>query len=119
SDGGSFAQRTVRRVLPNGIILDIVENHANPTVAIRGLVLAGDATAPTGKFALPDLTVRMLQRGTTDKTKEQIGALLDGVGATRRYSSNLFEVNLVANGLSRDLPVLLDIISSELRQPAF
>ena len=115
----SFAERTTRRVLPNGIIVDIVENHANPTVAIRGLVLAGDALAPAGKPALPELTARMLQRGTTTRTKEQIGALLDGVGATRSYGSSLFEVNLALNGLSRDLPLLLEILADELRHPAF
>ena len=115
----SFAQRTTRKVLSNGIILDIVENHANPTVAIRGIAFAGDSAASPGKNAVPDLTARMLQRGTKTRTKEQIAALLDGAGATRTYGTGLFEANLAMNGLSRDLPLLVEILGDELRNPAF
>ncbi|MBK5260330.1 MAG: insulinase family protein [Thermoanaerobaculia bacterium] len=115
----AFASRTVRRVLSNGITLDIVENHSNPTVAIRGLVFAGDSAAPAGKLAVPDLTARMLQRGTKSRSKEEIGAIIDGAGANRNYSTSLFESNLLLNGLSRDLPLLIEILSDELRNPAF
>jgi zinc protease len=116
---GSFAQRTTRRVLRNGIILDVVENHSVPTVAIRGLAFAGDITAPAGKSVLPGLTAKMLQRGTKTRTKEEIGALLDGVGATRFYNTNQTEAFISANGMARDLPLLLEVLSDELRNPAF
>jgi zinc protease len=115
----TFAARTTRHVLKNGVVLDVVEDHANPTVAIRGLVLAGDATEPAGRRALPDLVARMLQRGTTKRTKEEIGALLDGVGASRAYGTNLLEAPLQLNGLARDLPLLLEILGEELGSPAF
>ena len=116
---GTFAQRTTRRVLPNGIILDVVENHAVPTVAVRGIAFAGDVAAPQGNPMIPVLTARMLQRGTKTRTKEQIGALLDGVGATRAYGSTLTEAWINANGMARDLPLLLDVIADELKNPAF
>jgi zinc protease len=115
----SFAERTTRKVLRNGIIVDIIENHTVPTVAIRGLVFAGDGMAPAGKPALADLTARMLQRGTKTRTKEEIGALLDGAGATRAYSTNTFEAQLNLNGLSRDIALLIDILADELKNPAF
>ncbi|HEU4522061.1 MAG TPA: insulinase family protein, partial [Thermoanaerobaculia bacterium] len=115
----SFADRTTRKVLRNGIIVDVIENHSVPTVAIRGLVFAGDSTSPSGKPAVADLTARMLQRGTKSRTKEQIGALLDNAGATRSYNSNMFETNLSLNGLSRDLPLLIDVLADELKNPAF
>lgn len=114
----TFAQRTVRKVLANGIILDVMENRAVPTVAIRGIAIAGDAAAPTGKPALPALTARMMARGTTPRTKEQIGALLDDVGASRSYVPGLTEVSIQAQGMARDLPLLLDVISEELSKPA-
>ena len=115
----SFAERTTRKVLRNGIIVDVIENHTVPTVAIRGLVFAGDSAAPEGKPAVADLTARMLERGTKTRTKEQIGALLDNAGATRSYGTSLFEANLILNGLSRDLPLLIDILADELKNPAF
>nr|MDQ3283704.1 insulinase family protein [Acidobacteriota bacterium] len=119
NDKRSFAQRTTRRVLPNGIIVDVVENHSVPTVAIRGIALAGDITAPQGKPAIPALTAKMLQRGTASRSKEAIGKLLESVGATRSYNSTLTEAWVNANGMARDLPMLLDVLSDELRHPAF
>jgi zinc protease len=115
----SFASHTLRKVLANGIVLDVMENRAVPTVAIRGIAFAGDASAPEGKPALPALTARMLARGTATRTKEQIGALLDDVGATRTYTPGLTEVGIAANGMARDLPPLLDVIAEELAKPAF
>lgn len=118
-DDRSFAQRTTRKVLSNGIVLDVVENHSVPTVAIRGIAFAGDTTAPAGKPAIPALTAKMLQRGTKSRTKEQIGALLDNAGATRFYGANTIEGVINVNGMSRDLPLLLDILADELKNPAF
>ena len=115
----SFASRTVHKVLANGIVLDVMENRAVPTVAIRGLVFAGDAAAPEGRPALPALAARMMARGTTSRSKEQIGALLDDVGATRTYTPGLTEVGIAANGMARDLPLLLEVIAEELAKPAF
>jgi zinc protease len=115
----SFASRTVRKVLSNGLTVDVIENHSVPTVAIRGLVFAGESSVPSTRVALPELTTRMMQRGTKTRTKEQIGALLENAGATRVYSTNVFEMNLSLNGLSRDLPLLLDVLADELINPAF
>jgi zinc protease len=114
----SFAARTTRRVLPNGVIVDVVENHAVPTVAIRGLVFAGDASTAS-KPALAQLNAKMLPRGTASRTKEQIAALLDGVGATRSYFATVFETQLSFNGMARDLPLLVDVLGDELQRPAF
>jgi zinc protease len=115
----SFAKRTTRKVLKNGLIVDVIENHSVPTVAIRGLAFAGDVTAPAGKPSIPALTAKMLQRGTKSRTKEQIGALLDDVGATRAYGATLTDAFINANGMSRDLPLLLEILADELKNPAF
>jgi zinc protease len=115
----AFAKRTTRKVLKNGLIVDIVENHAVPTVSVRGLVLAGDTAAPAGKPAIPALTARMLQRGTKTRTKEEIGKLLDDVGANRSWTAGLNESTLIANGMARDLPLLLGVLADELKNPAF
>lgn len=113
-----FAQRTTRKVLGNGVIVDVLENPAVPTVAVRALAFAGDAAAPPGKPALPALMAKMLSRGTASRTKEAIGALLDDVGATRSYANTQTEVAIQANGMARDLPLLLEVLGDELRNPA-
>ena len=114
-----FAERTLRKVLANGLIVDVVENHAVPTVAVRGLVLAGAATGSPAQPAVPDLVAKMLERGTATRTKEQIGALLDDVGATRSYTMSLNETSIQANGMARDLPRIIEVLADELRNPAF
>jgi len=116
--GKPFAQRTTRKVLANGIIVDVVENRAVPTVAIRGLVFAGDIAAPAGKPALPALLAKMLSRGTVSRTKEAIGAQLDDVGATRTYATAQNEIAIQASGMARNLPLLLEILADEVRNPA-
>ena len=114
-----FAERTLHRVLPNGVVVDVVENHSVPTVAIRGSVAAGNAAAPAGRPALPSLTEKMLARGTTTRTREQISALLGDVGATRRYVTGLADVSIQADGRSQDLALIVELLADELRNPAF
>ncbi|HEX2830781.1 MAG TPA: pitrilysin family protein [Burkholderiales bacterium] len=114
-----FAERTVRKVLANGLTVAVVENRAVPTVSVRGLVFAGGVTAPAGKPALPALTARMLSRGTTTRSKEEIGALLASAGATHSYASTLTGVNVQANAMARDLSLVLEVLADELANPAF
>ena len=115
----SFAARTTRKILANGLTVDIVENHAVPTVSIHGIILGGDASAPSGKPAVPMLTASMVQRGTKGRTKQQIADLLESRGATLTLASNLFETTVIGRGMSRDTELMLDILAEELRNPAF
>ena len=61
----------------------------------------------------------MLARGTTSRSKEEIGALLADVGAERRYVTTPTHVGIEADGMARDLPLILDVLADELRRPAF
>ncbi len=115
----SFAERTVHRVLPNGIVLDVVENHAVPTVALQGVVLAGRMTAPAGQPAVPELTAMMLTRGTKHADKRTIAARLDRVGADLSIDATPVHVTVAGAGLARDLPLLTATLADELLAPAF
>jgi zinc protease len=114
-----FGQRTLHRVLGNGLTLDIVANKALPTVAIQGTVFAGKMEASSGKPAVPELTAMMLTRGTKSRDKRAIAAALDGVGAQRYIFASLQEATITATGLTRDLRLILSTLSDELRYPAF
>ncbi len=115
----SFAQRTERRVLPNGIVVDVVRNPAAPTVAIRGMAFAGDSASAADQPATAALTAKMLSRGTISRNKEEIGRVLEQAGATRSYATGLGETAIAFNGLARDLPLMVEVLGEELRQPAF
>jgi len=112
-----FGERTHHTLLPNGLVLDVVENHTVPTVSIRGLVRAGDAMAPQGEPAVPALMAKMLTRGTRERTKEKIAEQLDDAGATRGYDTAATVLDFNADGLARDLPLMLGVLSEELRDP--
>ena len=114
-----FAVRTHHALLPNGIVLDVLENHTVPTVSIRGLVRAGDATAPQGEPAVPALMAKMLSRGTQSRSKEKIAEQLDDVGATRGYTPAVTVLNFAGDGLARDLPLIVGVLAEELREPRF
>jgi zinc protease len=114
-----FAARTLRKVLGNGIVLDVLENHTVPTVAVQGVLLAGDAAAPAAKLALPELTARMVQRGTASRSKLEIAKLLEGAGARVDLRNDVTEVSISGSALSRDAGMLLDVLADELLHPAF
>jgi len=114
-----FAARTVRKVLANGLVVDVVENHTVPVVAVRGLVAAGAVHAAPPQSAVAELTAKMIARGTTTRSKEEIGASLADVGAERRYLPTPTHVGIEADGMARDLPLVLGVLADELRRPAF
>ncbi|MBI4363792.1 MAG: insulinase family protein [Candidatus Latescibacteria bacterium] len=114
-----FAQRTLHRVLANGLTLDVVSNRSVPTVAVHGVVLAGRMTAPRGKPAVAQLTALMLERGTKSRDKRAIAALLDGVGAQLHVSGDTYDATIQGSALSRDAALLLSVLADELQNPAF
>ena len=119
SSAEPFGRRTLHRVLPNGATLDVVENHAVPTIALRASIFAGTMTVPAGKPMLAQLTAAMLDRGTKTKTKRALAEALDGVGATLDFDAALTETTATGASLSRDARLLLETLADELKNPAF
>ncbi len=117
--GSTFASRVTRTQLPNGSTLLVLENHATPTVAIRGSFRAGSYFEPQAKPGLARITADMLERGTKRRSKLQLASDLESVGAQIDYSTDQFAVNVVARSLSRDLPLVMRTIAEEMREPAF
>ncbi len=115
----TFAQRTLHRVLANGITLDVLANHAVPTVAVHGIVLAGRMHGLPGKPAVPQLTAMMLERGTAAHDKRAIAARLDGVGAQLHVFSDAYGATIQGSSLSRDARLLLSTLAEEMKAPAF
>jgi zinc protease len=112
-----FSERTLHRVLPNGIVLDVVANHAVPTVALFGVALAGKQEAPGS--AVPQLTAMMLSRGTRSHDKKILSQALENAGAQLTINGDLSEATVAGSALSRDTKLLLGTLAEELREPAF
>jgi zinc protease len=112
-----FSERTLHRVLPNGIVLDVVANHAVPTVAVYGVALAGKQEAPGS--AVPQLTAMMLARGTRSHDKKTLSQALENAGAQLTINGDLSEATIAGSALSRDTKLLLGTLAEELREPSF
>lgn len=115
----SFASRTARTELPNGIRLLVLENHANPTVSVAGSFMGGSYFAPPGKTGLARLTSDMLSKGTQRRSKLEIAEELESAGASVGVSSNTFTASISTQSLSRDLPMVLASLAEQLREPTF
>jgi zinc protease len=115
----TLASRVARTELENGAALLVLENLATPTVSVRGSLRAGTFFEPRDRPGLARLTADMLERGTRRRTKLQLAADLEGVGANIDYSADPFAVRLAARSLAEDLPLLLETLAEELREPSF
>ena len=113
-----FADRTVHRVLSNGIIVNVVENHAVPTVALHGLVLAGRQEDP-GKPAVPLLTAAMVSRGTKTRDKLALSRMLEDEGANLGINGDVSEATITGSAMARDTGTLLTVLADELANATF
>ncbi|HEX8652061.1 MAG TPA: pitrilysin family protein [Pyrinomonadaceae bacterium] len=115
----NFAALIRRTQLEGGATLLALENHATPTVALRGSLRAGSYFEPPDKPGLARITAEMLERGTKRRTKLEVARDLESVGAQTDFSADPFAVNVAARFLSKDLSLVISTISEELREPSF
>ncbi len=115
----NLASRVARTQLETGATLLVLENHATPTLSLRGSLRAGSYFEPRTKPGLASLTASMLERGTGRRDKLQIAGDLESVGAEIDFSTDPFALTFSARSLSKDLPLLIAALAEELREPAF
>ncbi len=113
------AVRPVRVALPNGLVLVLRENHANPTVAVQGLVRAGGIFDPQERSGLASFVAAMLDRGTERRTALEQAAAIEDLGAHLSFEGGSETVAVTGTALSEDLPTILDVAADALRHPAF
>jgi zinc protease len=114
-----FATRVRRTELDTGAALLVLENHATPTLALRGSLRAGSYFEPRDKPGLARLTADMLARGTRRRTKLELAGDLEACGAELSFAPDPFAVNIAGRALAKDMPLLLDTLAEELREPSF
>jgi zinc protease len=115
----TFAARIARTELDTGATLLVLENHATPTLALRGSLRAGSYFEPRDQPGLARLTAEMLARGTRQRTKLQLAGDLEAVGAELEFTADPFAVNIAGRALAKDMPRLVTTLAEELREPSF
>jgi zinc protease len=108
-----------RTVLPNGLTLIVRKNSANPTISLQGLVRAGAVFDPQKKSGVAGFTAAMLDQGTAKRNALQLAEAIENVGARLGFDGGSETVSFSATMLSPDLPIVLDVLADELRNPSF
>ncbi len=112
------AKNAVRSSI-DGIDLVVLKTGVREVVTIRGSLAAGDSLSPDTNPALADLTGSMLDKGTTQHDKFAIAQMLGDVGASISFGTSESALNINARCLRKDLPLVIGLISEQLRTPAF
>jgi len=103
----------------NGLRLLTMKTSVKDVVTIRGSILGGDVFSPQANRMIADLTALMLDKGTRDKSKFEIADKLETVGASISFSSGQQHVRFSAKCLKENVPLVLSLLSEQLREPAF
>jgi zinc protease len=109
----------LRRTLPNGVIVLARENWTAPSVVVEGYLLAGNLDEPAELMGLASYTASMLSRGTLRRSFGEIAEVIESVGASVSFGADRYITSFSAKSLVEDLDLILDVLSDELRHPAF
>lgn len=100
--------------LDNGLTVIVVENHKLPKVSYR-IFVDNDPVLEKDAAGYLDMTGELLSKGTLTRTKSQIDAEVDFLGATLFSDAN----GVNGSCLSKHSDKLLTIMSDILLHPAF
>ena len=102
-----------------GIDLVAYPTGVKDVVTFRGSLPAGDALAGDDNVAIPTLVGMMLDQGTTSEDKFTIAQKLESVGATLSFAVDQQQLQISAQCLKKDVPLVVGLIAEQLRSPAF
>ncbi|MBI4863472.1 MAG: insulinase family protein [Candidatus Riflebacteria bacterium] len=93
----------------------VLPRQGLPVVALQATVQGDRRFDPEDRAGLAEFTGKMLQEGCEGKSSYDIASAIEAVGGTLESDDE----GITAQGLSRDLPLLLDIVSGCLSTPTF
>lgn len=104
--------------LPNGLVVNLMEQHEVPIIAVNVILPAG-AIYDGEKAGLASLTADALNLGTKHYTKTQLDEALDFVGADMRVVAQKEYAALTAQFAAKDQEDILNIVKEVLLYPTF
>lgn len=110
-------QQPVRSLLPNGVVLNVLDAGENEVTRIDLLVGGGRWHQVQPLQAL--FANRMLREGTRRYTASEIAEKLDYYGAWLELSSASEYAFITLHSLNKYLPQTLDVLESIVKEPVF
>ncbi len=109
-----------RRVLSNGMILFLLEDHELPLVNITSAIRTGSIYEPKDKAGLAALVGHVMRSGGTETmSAEEINRQLEYMAASVETSIGREEGSAGLSAMSKDLDKTLEIFADVLMHPAF
>lgn len=110
----------VKKVLPNGMTLYLIEDHELPLFNAMAYIKTGSIYDPADKAGLAQLTGTVMRTGgTTERTGDELDAALEFVGGTVETSIDTEYGTASVSTLQKDADTGLEILAGVLRRPAF
>ena len=105
--------------LPNGLRLLVKEDHRLPFVQLRALFQGGVLSEKMGNNGITQLMAKLLVKGTTNRTGQQIAEQIESVGGgiDAYGGNNSFGVSLEV--LNADLALGLEMLADVILHPSF
>ncbi len=111
-----LAKQVHRETIAGADVL-ICQTGVKDIVTIHGSLPAGESAAKTRAIAV--LTTGMLELGTTKHGEFDIAELLEKAGAETNFNATNDTLEFTAKCLTKDLPIVLELLAEQLRHPAF
>jgi zinc protease len=117
--GGATPPAVVRRPGPAGSLLIVESNRAVPLVHVLIASRSGSASDPRHREGLTNLAAEWARRGAGDKSRTEIDAALDALGATLEIRTESDSTRFEGTVLSRNLDAYLGLVGDIIVRPTF
>jgi len=107
------------RRLPNGLAVIVQRSTAVPAVALQFYTLGGLLADPPGQEGLSYATWTMLERGTQQRSANELAEAVEDLGAGLSTLSGNNTAYVQASALRDDWPAVLGLMAEVLTEPAF
>jgi len=108
-----------RHVLPNGLIVLLVDNPSIPAVSLSVSVLTGARHESEEKAGLAMMVSRLLDEGTKSRTSLEIAEAIESVGGMLDSDGSYDRIVVSASILKNDIDLGLELVSDILINPIF
>src|SRR5262245_810047 len=98
-----------KRTLDNGLKVLLVENSANPSVAMNVSVFTGSRHEPDEKAGLAIMVSRLLDEGTKNRTSLEIAEAIESVGGAIETDGSIERMVVSASVLKKDVDLALEL----------
>jgi predicted Zn-dependent peptidase len=107
------------KVLPNGLVLDLLPKPDVPLVKIRMVVRGGTESEPIGVAGIASLTAELLGHGTTRRSARRFSEEMDSLGATFSAETDEQSTSINMELLSKDIAAGFDLFTDLIANPVF